>query len=259
MTIREQTAWPATMLMRRPKDRFEIHPVFNTPDPWASDPNAVDDDKWRLIDGMPTPSCQRPAAAYVYLSPFLGRLCRNPAFAALRVHHLIPPGTGYKHWLDPFTYVSSGVRYIDAPRWCLNAGGNRIPANASARFQAQLEAAFLEGKASADAVLSTMALMAEAIGMPFDRADELHNDLALLLQSPWQRVMAPQRTMVRVLKLPGRVSPESLITTVGGFDVDLYNLGTQHVALAQVDPDVAQADFDRVRAGVLSAHAERRG
>lgn len=230
LAIDGHRAWPAAMFARPRDARHAVHPVDGSPDPWAAGTASSGEataGSWVLRDGVAYPSCQLPAAVVTFLAPHLGRSVRNPALAALGQHRLVDLRAGSGPWRDRYSTFEAGRRTFPRPEWRLDGRGLRVAANPAARFQEDLEARFLQEQAPADLgdVLRTAATVAAVSGVPFDASDADHSDLAVLLQSPWTRALAPGLFGIQVVNLGGVPDPQTLTFTDGVYDAELYDLG----------------------------------
>jgi hypothetical protein len=181
-------------------------------------------------DGRTT-LAQGPTRVYASLAGLKGRRVRNPAFALLRDHGLLPAGVGYKAWLDTVSVATDHGRAFQDPR----AEGTE-----SARIRKAIEDHVLTDPARESLLLADLAEACHALGVKIAEGPEGIDALAEILDNPWTRPAVPYAAGVQVLKLAGRPGPATMAFADGAADVDLFDLGPDR---DRFGPVVARTPF----------------
>ncbi len=224
-------AWPAEMLVRPPGQRYEVHPVDGSPDPWMAgdvrDATAGADEvrgRWLRRGGASIPLAQEPAAIYASLDHLRGRSVRNPAYAALRGAGLIPGDVAHREWVEPMGRDPSG------------GSGDASPAVVALR--ARVEAHAASSPAAEAGLLAAVRAGCEAAGVAVTCDGEgALQFLAGLVMSPWGRVEVPDAGAVQVLRLGGPPGASTLSFSGDVADLDLNDLGGRGGLYEPLPPD----------------------
>ena len=231
-------AYPAWMLSRPMGRAWDGHPVDGSAPPPENDEVVEGSIRggWIARDGLWTPMIQAPIRVVARLDATRDLAARNPAFAALRRHDLIPRETGYRAWLDT-------VALPTGDGWVARDPEN--PATPGGQFRHALSEyarADLDPRGQSDrleSLLGDLIAACEAVGMtlPADSRDA-HDVLVGLLASPWKPVTVAGVPPIRVIGLSGHGSPGSLRFTSGYAEVDLAD--------RDPDPSVLRGEYASV-------------
>lgn len=110
--------WPAWMFIRPADERWEVHPGDGSAVPvvdGACERDLSPDGAWMMIDGIWTPLCQEPDGVLADFAGMVesGRTIRNPAWAVLKKHGLVPRGQGYRKWLESLRLRPGDAALLD--------------------------------------------------------------------------------------------------------------------------------------------------
>lgn len=224
-------AWPAAMFARLRRERYAMHPLDGSPCPDFEPDGVYQHDDWYYREGAWYPGAQLPDSIYTYLAPvFNGRQVRNPAYAVLRDHGMLPD-MSYKAWLDTVSKSSPSGRVYQSPV---------DPTTGTGKFRAALEerATGDDGKWQAE-VLLDLRYACDAVGLAYEDEDAL----LVMLDNPWQPQFIPGPAVIQVFRLEGHAASETLVFETPDCDCDLYDLGPLYESVdpARVDEAVYQA------------------
>jgi hypothetical protein len=166
-------------------------------------------------DGRTT-LAERPTRVYASLAGLKGRQIRNPAFAVLKNHGLLPAGIGYQAWLSTVSRATDRGRIIQDPR---------LEGTESARIRKAIEDHVLADPAREPRLLADLAEACHAMGVEIAEGPAGIDALAEILDNAWSRPAVPYAAGVQVLRLAGRPGPATMRFTEGTAEVDLFDLG----------------------------------
>jgi GNAT superfamily N-acetyltransferase len=159
---------------------------------------------------------RRPCRVFASLADLKGRLIRNPSFAVLQNHGILPARVGYKAWLSTVRVSTGRSRVFQDPR----ARGTEL-----ARIRKVIEDHVLADPARESRLLADVAEACHAMGIKFADGSVGIDALAELVDNPWSRPAVPYAARVQVLKLAGSPGPATMSFADGATDVDLFDLG----------------------------------
>jgi hypothetical protein len=163
---------------------------------------------------------RRPEGVFASLAGMKGRPIRNPAFAVLRRHGLLPAGVGYAAWLATVSRATDAGRAIQDPR----AEGTE-----AARLRRSISDYVLADPAREPRILGDLAEACHAMGLKIAEGPEGVDALAELLDNPWSRPVVPYAAGVQVVESAGPPGPATLTFSDGVAEVDLLDLGRDNV------------------------------
>ena len=141
---------------------------------------------------------------------------RNPAFAVLKGHGILPAGIGYGAWLATVSDATEAGRVLQDPH---DVGSE------AARVRRLLQDYVLADPARSPAILAHLAEICLAVGIDIADGPGGVNTLVDLLDNPWTRVSIPRSAEIQVVKSAGPPGRARLAFSDGVATVNLFELG----------------------------------
>jgi hypothetical protein len=130
---------------------------------------------------------------------------------------VIPQGITYRQWLEQVSPHTGSGRPAPAP-------GD--PTRAAGGFRAALAAYVDGGDGRAESLMGDLRDACDAAGVPLPDGEESYEQLADLIEAPWQRVEMPAASIQRI-RLDGPLGPGSMTFATPTIEIDLFDLGRQ--------------------------------
>jgi hypothetical protein len=172
-----------------------------------------------------------PQRVFASIADLKGRRIRNPAFATLRHHGLLPAGVGYNAWLTTVGRADGRGRVIQDPR---------AERTESARLRRGIEDYVVADPAREPIVLDDLREACHASGLKLAEGPQGIDELARILDNPWDRATVPYAARVQVLRLAGSPGSAPMSFSDGAADVDLFDLGPDRARFTPASPGPAR-------------------
>ena len=128
------------------------------------------------------------------LAGLKGRRLRNPAFAVLRSHGILPAGITYTDWRSTVSKLTGQGRIFQDPH---------SEATEASRLRRAIQDYVLAEPGRESRILADLAEACHAMGVRIAEGPEGVDALAGLLDAPWDRPAVPYAATVQVLRLAG--------------------------------------------------------